>query len=107
MAVGTVSMRILADIANAIRYKAGIATTCKPRQMAAAVAALDGTDAGQYQAQPCMQLESACCQNRCSRTSPTRFAGRTGSRHCMRRVTWRPPSLPWSGTWAKRSVRFF
>lgn len=58
MAVGTVSTRILTDIGNAIRYKAGVATTYKPRQMAAAVAVLDGTDAGQYQAQPCMQLES-------------------------------------------------
>ena len=107
MAVGTVSTRILTDIGNAIRYKAGVATTYKPRQMAAAVAVLDGTDAGQYQAQPYMQLESGVLPDRCSRTSPTRFAGRTGSRHCMRRVTWRPPSLPWSGTWAARFVRFF
>ena len=58
MAVGTISTRILTDIANAIRYKAGVATTYKPGQMAAAVAALDGTDAGQYQAQPYMALES-------------------------------------------------
>ncbi len=58
MAVGTVSTSILTDIANAIRYKAGVATTYKPREMAAAVAALDGTDAGNYQAQPYMVLES-------------------------------------------------
>lgn len=58
MAVGTVSTRILTDIANAIRYQAGVATLYKPREMAAAVAALDGTDAGGYQAQPCMALES-------------------------------------------------
>ena len=58
MAVGTVSTRILTDIANAIRYQAGVATTYKPREMAAAVAALDGTDAGDYQAQPYMTLES-------------------------------------------------
>lgn len=58
MAVGTISTYILTDIANAIRYQAGVATTYKPGQMAAAVAALDGTDAGQYQAQPYMQLES-------------------------------------------------
>jgi hypothetical protein len=58
MAVGTVSTRILTDIANAIRYQAGVATLYKPREMAAAVAALDGTDAGQYQAQPYMTLES-------------------------------------------------
>ena len=58
MAVGTVSTRILTDIANAIRYQAGVATLYKPREMAAAVAALDGTDAGGYQAQPYMTLES-------------------------------------------------
>lgn len=58
MAVGTISTRILTDIANAIRYKAGVATAYKPGQMTGAVAALDGTDAGQYQAQPYMALES-------------------------------------------------
>ena len=58
MAVGTISTSILTDIANAIRYQAGVAATYKPREMAAAVAALDGTDAGNYQAQPYMQLES-------------------------------------------------
>lgn len=58
MAVGTVSTRILTDIVNAIRYKAGVATTYKPRQMAAAVAALDGNDAGNYQAQAYKELES-------------------------------------------------
>ena len=40
MAVGTVSTRILTDIANAIRYQAGVATTYKPREMAAAVSGL-------------------------------------------------------------------
>lgn len=58
MAVGTIPTSILTDIANAIRYKAGVTTTYKPREMAAAVAALDGTDAGNYQAQPYMALES-------------------------------------------------
>lgn len=58
MAVGTVSTRILTDIANAIRYQAGVATTYKPRQMAAAVAALDGNNAGNYQAQAYKQIES-------------------------------------------------
>ena len=58
MAVGTISTRILTDIANAIRYQAGVATLYKPREMAAAVAALDGTDAGNYQAQQYMALES-------------------------------------------------
>ena len=58
MAVGTICTRVLTDIANAIRYQAGVATLYKPGQMAAAVAALDGTNAGNYQAQPYMQLES-------------------------------------------------
>lgn len=58
MAVGTVSMRILTDIANAIRFQAGVATFYKPREMAAAVTALDGANAGGYQAQPYMALES-------------------------------------------------
>lgn len=58
MAVGTISTRILTDIANAIRYQAGVATLYKPGQMAAAVTALDGTNAGNYQAQQYMQLES-------------------------------------------------
>ena len=58
MAVGTISTSILTDIANAIRFKAGVATLYKPREMAAAVSALDGTDAGNYQGQPYMTLES-------------------------------------------------
>ena len=57
MAVGTVSTRILTDIANAIRYQAGVATLYKPREMAAAVAALDGTERV-VEAQPYMALES-------------------------------------------------
>ena len=58
MAVGTIDTSILTDIANAIRWQAGVATTYKPREMAAAVTALDGTNAGSYQAQPYMALES-------------------------------------------------
>ena len=58
MAVGTVSTRTLTDIANAIRFQAGVATLFKPREMAAAVTALDGSYAGDYQAQPYKTLES-------------------------------------------------
>ena len=58
MAVGTIDTSILTDIANAIRLQAGVATLYKPREMAAAVSALDGTNAGSYQAQPYMALES-------------------------------------------------
>lgn len=48
MAKGTISASILTDIANAIRKQAGVGTTYKPSEMADAVAALDGTDAGSY-----------------------------------------------------------
>lgn len=58
MTVGTIDTSILTDIANAIRFQAGVATLYKPRDMAAAVSALDGTNAGNYQAQPYMALES-------------------------------------------------
>ena len=58
MAVGTIPTSILTDIANAIRRQAGVATLYRPREMAAAVAALDGTDAGGYVEQPYMELES-------------------------------------------------
>jgi len=58
MTVGTVSTSTLTDIANAIRFQAGVATLYKPSEMAAAVSALDGTNAGNYQAQPYMQLDS-------------------------------------------------
>ena len=57
MSVGSIATSILTDIANAIRYQAGVATLYQPRQMAAAVAALDGSNAGNYQAQSYMQLE--------------------------------------------------
>ena len=46
MAVGKVSTRALTDIANAIRQQNGTATAYRPREMAPAVAALDGTKAG-------------------------------------------------------------
>ena len=58
MAVGPIETSILTDIANAIRYQAGVATTYKPREMAAAVAALDGTQGSSYVPQPYMTLES-------------------------------------------------
>lgn len=58
MTVGTIATSILTDIANAIRYQAGVATLYKPSEMAAAVAALDGTNTGNYQAQSYKALES-------------------------------------------------
>ena len=47
MAVGMVSTRILTDIANAICRQNGTSASYKPREMAAAVSALDGTKAGE------------------------------------------------------------
>ena len=64
MAVGTISTRILTDIANAIRYQAGVATTYKPREMAAAVAALDGTQGSGYVPQSYKSLESGVLSER-------------------------------------------
>ena len=58
MTVGTIDTSILTDIANAIRMQAGAATLYKPREMAAAVLALDGTNAGNYVPQSYKQLES-------------------------------------------------
>jgi hypothetical protein len=46
MSVGKISSHVLTDIANAIRYQNGTATLYKPGAMAAAVTALDGTNAG-------------------------------------------------------------
>lgn len=46
MAAGTIGTSNLADTANAIGYQADVATLHKLREMAAAVAALDGANAG-------------------------------------------------------------
>jgi len=58
MTVGTIATSVLTDIANAIRFQAGVATLYKPSQMASAISALDGTNAGNYQAQQYKQLQS-------------------------------------------------
>ena len=58
MTMGRTSTQVLTDIANAIRYQAGVPTLYKPSEMAAAITALDGTNAGRYQAQGYPQLES-------------------------------------------------
>lgn len=46
MGMGLISESVLGDIANAIREQNGTSTSYKPSEMAAAVAALDGTNAG-------------------------------------------------------------
>lgn len=58
MTVGTVSTRILADIANAIRQQNGTTASYKPREMAAAVSALDGTRAGDPGIEQYKELET-------------------------------------------------
>ncbi len=58
MSAGIIEISILTDIVNAIRYQACVATTYRPSQMAAAVAALDGTDEGGYVPQQYKQLEN-------------------------------------------------
>ena len=58
MTMGRTSTQVLTDIANAIRYQAGVSTLFKPSDMPAAIAALDGTNAGRYEAQGYPQLES-------------------------------------------------
>ena len=57
MTMGKTSTAVLTDIANAIRFQAGVSTLYKPSEMAAAITALDGTNAGRYQAQGYPQLE--------------------------------------------------
>lgn len=56
MTLGRVRTSVLTDIANAIRYKSGTSALLRPQDMAAAVLALDGTDAGDYVAQPYKEL---------------------------------------------------
>ena len=46
MGMGLISESVFGDIANAIREQNGTATAYKPSEMAVAVAALDGTNAG-------------------------------------------------------------
>ena len=58
MTMGRTSTQVLTDIANAIRFQAGVATLYHPSDMAAAITALDGTNAGRYQAQDYPELES-------------------------------------------------
>ena len=56
--LGTLDTATLTDIANAIRSQAGVSRLYLPGEMAAAVAALDGHDAGGYVPQGYKQLAS-------------------------------------------------
>lgn len=52
MAAGVIDRAVLAEIANAIRAQAGTSARLLPGEMASAVAALDGTDAGDAASYP-------------------------------------------------------
>lgn len=58
MTMGKTNTSVLTDIANAIRYQAGTNALFKPSEMAAAITALDGSNAGRYEAQEYKELES-------------------------------------------------
>ncbi len=79
MTVGTIDTSVLTDIANAIRFQAGVATLYKPREMAAAVTALDGTNAGNYQAQGYKQLQSGILSDSVFEDIADAIRGQNGS----------------------------
>ncbi|MBQ9003861.1 MAG: hypothetical protein IJ087_18600 [Eggerthellaceae bacterium] len=79
MAVGTIETSVLTDIANAIRYQAGVATLFTPGEMAAAVTALDGTNEGNYQAQPYMALQSGILSEHVFEDIADAIRGQNGS----------------------------
>lgn len=64
MAAGRIATSVLTDIANAIRQQNGTSTLYKPREMAAAVTALDGSSVGAPVTQPYKSLESGVLSSR-------------------------------------------
>lgn len=79
MAVGTIETSVLTDIANAIRFQAGVATLFTPGEMAAAVTALDGTNEGNYQVQIYMTLESGILSGHVFEDIADAIRGQNGS----------------------------
>ena len=79
MTVGTIDTSILTDVANAIRFQAGVATLFKPREMAAAVAALDGTNDGNYVPQSYKQLQSGVLSDSVFEDIADAIRGQNGS----------------------------
>lgn len=79
MAVGTIETSVLTDIANAMRFQAGVATLFTPGEMAAAVTALDGTNEGNYQAQIYMTLESGILSGHVFEDIADAIRGQNGS----------------------------
>lgn len=79
MAVGTIETSVLTDIANAIRFQAGVATLFTPGEMATAVTALDETNEGNYQAQIYMTLESGILSGHVFEDIADAIRGQNGS----------------------------
>ena len=85
----------------------GRCTTYKPREMAAAVAALDGTDAGQYQEQPYMALESGVLPESVFSDIASAIRGQNGESTLYTPGDMAAAILALEWTWATRSVRCF
>ena len=79
MTMGKTSTQVLTDIANAIRYQAGVSTLYKPSEMAAAITALDGTNAGRYQAQTYPELEGGVLSDAIYTDIANAIRGQNGS----------------------------
>lgn len=73
IAVGKVSTRVLTDIANAIRAQIGTAATYQPREMAPALAALDGTKADTADVVSSKALDAIGAAIRAQNGSATRY----------------------------------
>ena len=89
MTMGRTSTQVLTDIANAIRYQAGVPTLFKPSDMPAAIAALDGTNAGRYEAQGYPQLESGVLSDAIYTDIADAIRDRTVRVTPTSRATWR------------------
>lgn len=79
MTMGKTSTQVLTDIANAIRYQAGVSTLYKPSEMAAAITALDGTNARRYQAQTYPELEGGVLSDAIYTDIANAIRGQNGS----------------------------
>jgi hypothetical protein len=78
MAVGAIATSILTDIANAIRQQNGTSVLYKPREMAAAVMALDGSSAGSAGTQPYKALQSGVVSERVFENIADAIRGQNG-----------------------------
>lgn len=79
MAVGRISTSVLTDIGNAIRRQAGVSTTYRPGDMSAAVSALDGTDAGEFEELPYAEVEDGILSDTVLRGIADAIRGQNGT----------------------------